>query len=375
MKSLTAKIKWVSVFVLLLTAGGLFGDYPAYDLNNPVSSTQIAMGGEHACGAYIWSRNPMNAWQNPAVLGYQNGFSLGYFMNDGADFCDESASAVAFGWNGIGILLPSINASGKFGHTWDYGDFTLWSEEEGRVGKSEVYDTCQQYAIGVNLIELLDAENVFAMPHRRMFDLSLGLSALQYNMDVNHHYNSGYTGEKSQATGVCKNMLNAGVIARFSPFAGGDKPVFLDFTLGGKWENIGKENDVCYGALYSNAIRFGLNNKFLKNSALKNFVESLVSLTLTNDYYLFEVPNDEDLFINAYEFGLFDTFFIRRGSYYEVLHTDEKKSANGFGLKFHYRDWVYCEWNWAESDFGWVYEYDCWDMMVNVNLWKIVFGG
>ncbi len=358
----------------------------------PVSATQSSMGFMYSGGAYIWSNNPLNAWTNPAKLGFQQGISNGYFFDDYDTFSKvkKDASMMAIGWNGIGILLPTVNTSGKFGHTIDYGEWSFNNYSDGTyLGTGNCYHTIQQYALGVNFMELMRDGDPWDKINRGMFDLSLGVAVTHYLTNATYNFDpeeEGYT--SSTSNDVDEYFYNAGMIAKFSTFANSDLPYRLDFSLGTTWLNITEVDAFIWdyeyiddddkkmfsnGLLYSGSA-YGAILPFNKPySFFDHTINELLSVAYTYDYFDNEFgSHDNDVQSWGLEYGLLNTFYIRHGQYnFNPVKWGYTNDCFGLGLKLRYRDLIEYEWNYAETE----YLTDmsrCWDMMLNVNLMKII---
>ncbi len=378
----------LTILCSLLTA------FPHIYAQAPVSATQNSMGGIYSGGAYIWSNNPLNAWTNPAKLGFYRGISNGYFYNDHDEFelyRKRNASMMAVGWNGIGVLLPTMNTAGKFGYTIDYGEWTFhnyYDDEE--YGKGTCYQTIQQYGLGINVMELFRDGDPWSAINNRFLDFSLGLTVSHYR--TNADYDFDYE-EEDHYYGLSRDIseyfYNGGLIAKISTFALSDLPYRLDVSLGASWLNMTEVDGIWWdspfldddkqmftnGLIYSGSA-YGAILPFKRPySFFGHTIHELFSMAYTYDYFDYEFDgHDDDMQSWGMEYGLLNTFYVRHGqnnfnpvSWYSV------GEGVGFGLKLRYHDLVEYEWNYAETDYSTTKDY-CWDMMMNVNLWKIITG-
>ncbi len=364
----TEKCSFIIVFYIVTSSIFCIGDLDYHHM--PVSSTQIAMGYRNAMGSYIWSNNPLNVWQNPAILGYQDGLSIGYYKNYYDKYFKESASMVSLGWRGIGILLPSYNEAEKFGHTLDWGEYRMTNEDGSLKGTGHSYTTTSQYALGVNLMKMIN----WRSQKEEIFDLSLGLSLMYYRFLNEREYVDSSVEHENRAPSESKYMLNMGVLGRISPLQNIDTPFGLDITVGYTDENMNAEDEFVYRTTYSGAVRGSLKSSVLRVPVLNDFVDDLVSVTLTEDYSDMEDSYITNTYSQGLELGVFSTFYLRFGHYFENNNDKEENyDMIGYGLKFHYKDWAGFEWNYSESEEDAIFAFnDTWDMMLNVNLWKII---
>ncbi|MCK4339022.1 MAG: hypothetical protein KAW87_03420, partial [Candidatus Cloacimonetes bacterium] len=176
-----------TIIVLLLL---IFISTPSYALSeftciftmfNP-SATNIAFGLESGT-ANIWDRNPLGVWSNPAKLGYYNGFAYGNthdsWLEGFIKGIYHDSSYLTFGWNGVGILLPFVNNSGRFGTTLDYGEQEAYDAEGNPFIKFNSYETNSKYAVGINCIELTSRilKNIPQLRNMKQYaELSFGYS-------------------------------------------------------------------------------------------------------------------------------------------------------------------------------------------------------
>jgi len=147
------------VILLILTAHndadaedyvGLFTTF------NPSAET-IAFGNQSGT-AYIWGNNPLNSWSNPALLAYNNGLSWGWsrdpWLEDIVSSIYLNSSYLSYANNDLGILLPIINASAKFGTTIDYGEEEAYNAQGYLVDTFHSYETCSRFAVAKKLFHL-----------------------------------------------------------------------------------------------------------------------------------------------------------------------------------------------------------------------------
>jgi len=142
------------VFTGHLTAGSEFTGI--FTVINP-SATTIAFGNQSGT-AYIWGNNPLNSWSNPALLAYNNGLSWGWSRDPWFEKVVSglyiNSSYLSFANQDYGILIPILNASGKFGTTCDYGDQEAYDAEGHLIGTLHSYETCSRFAVAKKLFHL-----------------------------------------------------------------------------------------------------------------------------------------------------------------------------------------------------------------------------
>jgi len=144
------KYRLLLLIILLVSAGYLTAGSQftgVFTEINP-SATTIAFGNQ-AGTAYIWGNNPLNSWSNPALLAYNNGLSWGWSRDPWFEKVVSglyiNSSYISFANQDYGILIPMINASGKFGTTCDYGDqkvYDSWGHLLGTYNSSNMLTIC-----------------------------------------------------------------------------------------------------------------------------------------------------------------------------------------------------------------------------------------
>ncbi len=144
----------VLVFTGHLTAGSEFTGI--FTIINP-SATTIAFGNQSGT-AYIWGNNPLNSWSNPALLAYTSGLSWGWsrdpWFEDIIHGMYLNSSYLSYANSNFGILIPMINANGKFGTTLDYGEHHGYDPSGNNYYTFYSYETCSRFAIAKKLFHL-----------------------------------------------------------------------------------------------------------------------------------------------------------------------------------------------------------------------------
>jgi len=123
---------------------------------NP-SATNVAFGIQSGT-AYIWGNNPLNSWSNPALLAYNQGLSWGWsrdpWFEDVIKGMYINSSYLSYVNQDFGILIPMINANGKFGTTIDYGEQEAYDPNGNNFYTFHSHETCSRFAVAKKLFRI-----------------------------------------------------------------------------------------------------------------------------------------------------------------------------------------------------------------------------
>ncbi len=359
---------FTSAMILLVLAASVscHGEVYYWDMVNlqAVSASALGRGGDISGGAYIWSQNALDFWDNPAKLGYARGLSYGHLVHDYDDSRNRRAACMTLGWKGIGILLPAYNDYRKFGHSLDHDDHYY---------KEDVYERTERYGLGVNLLEALF--NRFLPQNPLISEVSVGVAYQRYIYDWGE-----FTHSTEQST------INLGAMIRMAPIQWGD--FSCEMVTGFTWTNIDEktisyynlyysdnefESPLVYGLKYSMATKGSYCPNDLLDRMNRDFFNEIVSVAFTmDDYDIGYKEDEEDRLSMGIELSLLECLYFRTGTMkvvYEV-YDDSDWSDYGYGLRLHYRDAVEFQWNWAQTqtDFE---DYEMYDFMLRINLFEL----
>ncbi len=348
-----------------------------FTLINP-SATNVAFGLESGT-ANIWDRNPLGVWSNPAKLGYYKGLAYGYLHDPWFDKVVsgiyQNSSYLTLGWNGIGILLPLINNSSKFGTTMDYGEQIAVDHEGTIIDTFRSYESCSQFAFGINFLELTNKVFKYSSPIidlQRYSEISLG-----YSLDYIVSGLCPLIPELMDAEGKGESTShNIGGIIRISPinllsdilqnilhfdFSINDY-LNLDLSYGINLINIYRD-----GILYENSnskqplpngIRSGIAGKLLfiniKNLADEYPLLSDISKYLFSIYASYDEAKYGDnpsTCSKGIEYIFLDIFSLRRGKYYDY-NGHIVGDSKGWGINLNYKDFICFQYNYVEFPGG-----------------------
>ena len=358
------KIPFIVLLLLILISIPSFASSEfvcVFTLTNP-SATNVAFGNESGT-ANIWDRNPLGVWSNPAKLGYYKGLAYGYLHDKWFDDLNldiyHNSSYLTFGWNGIGILVPFINNSKKFGTTLDYGEQIVVDPNGYQIYTFKQYETCSQFAFGINCLEFADnffESNQTIYNFQKYFEISLGYSlnyiksSLPYIMNDSLLYTEGK--EHSQ---------NIGVLIKITPLNINNENIKIDITSGINIINIFKSNisfkydngdEYKWSMPYGN--RAGIAGK-ISYINLKNLPDEYPLLSSISNY-LFSIyasydnakyGDDNSIWGKGVEFTFLDIFSLRYGKYYDYKgHI--VGDCEGWGINLNYRDILGFQYNYVE---------------------------
>jgi len=355
-----------------LTAGSEFTGI--FTMINP-SATSTAFGNQSGT-AYIWGNNPLNSWSNPALLAYNSGLSWGWsrdpWFEDIIHGMYLNSSYLSYANSNFGILLPMINASGKLGTTCDYGDQEAYDAEGHLIGTFHSYETCSRLAVAKKLFHLNLLHN---SGNSDSFTFSGGYDFRYITSNLPLLIADSLDREIVHAT-----MHGLGLLGHFIHHQRlSSKQSFLAFeaTAGYYQMNLFK-SEMSYESgdwplPYGN--QFGIAGKISYHfgnsiSLPLPFLKENLSFCYVYDTQKLGDYNSE--WSSGYEFGFFNTFFLRWGEFHnEQGHIEG--STSGVGVKFNINNLVYFEYNYATFPTGDLQsEQRKDDLMISVDLMKVL---
>jgi hypothetical protein len=359
------------VFTGHLTAGSEFTGI--FTVINP-SATTIAFGNQ-AGTAYIWGNNPLNSWSNPALLAYNDGLSWGWSRDPWFEGIIHgmylNSSYLSYANSNFGILIPMINANGKFGTTMDYGDQEAYDAEGHFIGTFHSYETCSRFAVAKKLFHLnllrksgnndllsIAAGYDFKYIYSNLWPIAI--DSLGRDVASSTMHGIGFLGHYMHQQQL--NLKNSYLI--FEATAGYYRMNLFKSELSfpiGTWP-------LPYGN------KFGLAGKlsyhFGNSLALPiSFLQENISFCYVYDTQKF--GDWESEWGSGYELGFFNTFFLRWGEFHDEQGHIEGNTS-GIGVKFNINNLVYFEYNYATFPGGELQdEQRKEDVMISVDLMKL----
>jgi len=340
---------------------------------NPSAET-IAFGNQSGT-AYIWGNNPLNSWSNPALLAYNNGVSWGWSHDPWLDgFVDGiymNSSYVSYANRNIGLLLPMFNASGNLGTTCDYGMQEAYDANGHLVSKFHSYEICSRFAVGKKLLNVNFAQ-----------DNSLNNNSLMVSAGYDFRYITSrlrWTPEDSSET-VHGSMHGIGFLGHFTHdhWINNSKSLLkIELASGIYLMNLFK-NEMHYKSgdyPLPYGTRLGFTGKvsyyFGTNSNISmpvSFLQSNVSLCLLYDTAKY--ADNPSTWGQGYEFGLFETIFLRWGKHHD--QSGQERNTFGLGVKLNCSG-VHFEYNYATFSIGSLDTTERKDdLMISVDLKKVL---
>lgn len=338
---------------------------------NP-SATAYALGIEFGT-AYIWENNPLNSWSNPALLAYNNGMSWGWsrdqWFEDIISDMYFNSSYLSYANQDFGILVPMINTSGKFGTTFDYGKSEIYDSQGYLIGTFHSYETCSRFAIAKKLFHyniLHDTENTDS------FSLSTGYD-FRY---ITSRVNSILIDSIVTTHGTMHGLGFLGHYIHHQRLSLENSFLTFEATAGYYRMNLFKNNmsyeSDNFSLPYGN--RFGLSGKISFHfgnliSFPLYFFQDNISFCYTYDNAKY--GDWENEWGNGYEFGFFNTLFLRWGEYYDK-HGSVKMNTFGIGIKYNINDTFFFEYNYASYGRESQNSEKKDDLMISVDLMKVL---
>ncbi len=371
------KYRLLLLIILLVSAGYLTAGSQFTGVFTEISpsATTTAFGNQSGT-AYIWGNNPLNSWSNPALLAYNNGLSWGWSRDPWFEEIIHgmylNSSYLSYANSNFGILIPMINASGKFGTTIDYGDQEAYDAEGHLIGTFHSYETCSRFAVAkklfhLNFIQDSGNSDSFTLSagydFRYIFSNLCPLSVDSLGSDVGRSTMHGL--------GFLGHFIHHQRLSSENSF------LTFEAVAGYYYMNLFK-SEISYGSAtyslpYGN--RFGLSGKISYHfgnsiSLPLPFLQENISFCYVYDTQKLGDCNEE--WSSGYEFGFFNTFFLRWGEFHdEQSHVEG--STSGIGVRFNINNLVYFEYNYATFSIGspdTTERKD--DLMISVDLMKVL---
>ncbi|MBC8525931.1 MAG: hypothetical protein ISS28_00445 [Candidatus Cloacimonetes bacterium] len=330
------------------------------------SATNLAFGLDSGT-ANIWHKNPLDIWSNPAKLGYYKGFAFGYSHDKWFDDLNldiyHNSSYLTFGWKGLGILLPSLNNSSKFGTTMDYGEQEVYDAHGNLLRKFNSYETCSQFAFGINCLEFINyfsKENQLFNNLRKYSELSLGLSIDYIRSNLLPYISDSL--KINKGTGLSNNI---GALIKITPLNIYDSGIRLDITAGINIVNIFK-SDMTYkynnGDKEKQPLPYGnrtgiagklsfINIKNLADEYPLLFDISKYLLSIYASYDNSKYGDNPSIWGKGIELTLLDIFSWRFGECTDK-YGQEIGDCEGWGINLNYKNIVSFQYNYVEFPLG-----------------------
>ncbi len=341
---------------------------------NPSAET-IAFGNQSGT-AYIWGNNPLNSWSNPALLAYNDGLSWGWSHDPWLDgFVDGiymNSSYVSYANQNFGLLLPMLNASGNLGTTCDYGMQEAYDANGHLVSKFHSYEICSRFAVGKKLFHLNllhNSGNSDSFTFSGGYDFRYITSNLplfvadSLDRDIVHgtmhglglvghfiHHQRLHSAKSSLTFEITSGLYQMNLFRNEMHYKSGDYPLPYGTRLG----FTGK---VSYD--------FGANSNI---SMPVSFMQSNLSLCLLYDTSKY--ADNPSTWGQGFEFGLFETLFLRWGKHHD--QSGQERNTFGLGVKLNFSE-VHFEYNYATFSIGSLDTTERKDdLMVSVDLKKVL---
>ncbi|HHI87453.1 MAG TPA: hypothetical protein ENK03_00735 [Candidatus Cloacimonetes bacterium] len=364
---------FVILFVLTghLIAGSEFTGI--FTLINP-SATTIAFGNESGT-AYIWGNNPLNSWSNPALLAYNDCLSWGWsrdpWFEDIIGGMYVNSSYLSYANQDFGILIPTINASSKFGTTCDYGEQTAYDSNGNLVGTFNSYETCSRFAIAKKLFHYNILRN---KGNSDSFTLSAGYDFRYIFSNLCPIVIDSLDREIGHGT-----MHGLGFLGHYihnQRLSSKNSFLIFEATAGYYQMNLFK-SELSYPSAtwplpYGN--RLGVTGKVSYNfeniaSIPIPFLQENISICYVYDTQ--KLGEWESEWSSGFEFGFFNTLFLRWGEYHDEQGHIEGNTS-GVGIKLNFNNVVNFEYNYATFPGGELQaEQRKNDLIVSVDLMKV----
>ncbi len=365
----------VILFVLTahLNAGTEFTGI--FTLINP-SATTIAFGNQSGT-AYIWGNNPLNSWSNPALLAYNDGLSWGWSHDPWFEKIINgmyiNSSYISYANRNLGFLVPMFSASGNLGTTCDYGMQEVYDANGHLISKFHSYEICSRFAVAKKLFYLNFAQT--DSPNTNSFILSGGYDFRYITSNLPFFVSDSLDRDLVHGT-----MHGLGFLGHFTHdhhLSSLKSLLKIEITSGLYLVNVLK-NEISYASgdyplPYGN--RFGVTGKVSYN--FENIAPIPIPFFQENISfcYVYDTANYADNpseWGQGFEFGLFETLFLRWGEYHDKQGHIEGITS-GVGIKLNFKDVVHFEYNYATFPGGELQasqKKD--DLMVSVDLKKLL---
>jgi hypothetical protein len=317
------------------------------------SCINLAIGGRAVGNVNIWHKSALTTYANPAVGAYREGVSWGFsekdWLKDTGFGLKYNASLVNIGYKGMSITLPSYRLSELSGQYLDAGIAPLYDDHWNVVGEFHSYDTAGVYGFACDAVKLGDdyISSSFVKEHLM---LACGIT---YKDITSYLYPAG------SAVGVGEGSCwDVGTAARFSweDISGVGVEAVGAYTHNNVFNGKagfgdGLEDPLWECKNFGYAVGVNLSGEKVLGDIIDPkliYFDNLVSFR-----YLSSTANESGDKSKGYgaEWGLMDTFFIRKGRY-EDYEGEIVGNTFGYGIDLHYKDIVSLSWNYAEYPGG-----------------------
>ncbi len=336
----------VLIFFILGTALFGAGEYPCGVLMENISGSDMAFG-LYGGTANVWHLSPQSTINNPAKLGFLDGAMLGYSIRQ--NYPDDKnrddvyihSSSVAYGKNGFGILLPSVNGYGKIGTTKFVGGSDIYGNY---LGTRKIYDTYQPFGIGINLTKYFKGHT--GLLNNIDFGVGISMQSIQSDYSViegkSHCFNSGVIGKYHKD--FVKSMLETSIGCYFQNIFKND----IYYFDSSQSDVLPQSFRLGYSVKYSINLDQIENfiNDFYLNPLMYNYSQSFLSCQIDLDFADF-------YYWQTYDIGAGIDFFdiiTWRVSYYSESSDDNEGLIYSVGLHINYKNKYKFQFNFSGLD-------------------------
>ncbi|MDP8314602.1 MAG: hypothetical protein RAP70_05950 [Candidatus Celaenobacter antarcticus] len=342
---------------------------------NPSAET-IAFGNESGT-AYIWGNNPLNSWSNPALLAYSSGLSWGWshdpWLEGFVDGIYMNSSYVSYANQNFGLLLPMLNASTDWGTTLDYGETEIYNAEGHLIGHYRSREISTRFGIGCKILKTILKNRLSNLSDKMEISLGYDLRYIVSNIPPMILKTSPPDG-----TGFMHGIGFLGHIRPLQFIPNVNHAIKMDITAGLYKMNVTKNDlscfDYTYPLLYGTRGGFAakLSYGFLGDK-LQGFMpfygmKNNVSICFIYDTAKYETRSST--WGQGFEFGLFETLFLRWGNYHNA--SEQERNTFGVGVKLNFSS-IHFEYNYATFSIGSLDTTERKDdLMISVDLMKVL---
>jgi len=376
--------------IILLTAAvtaNAISNYSMWFLTLEPSSINRGIGGDVIGSVNIWHNSPLTAYANPAVNAFREGVAFGftrvpYKIPDlGIDYVYH-ASLASFGYKGISLLIPNLNANLQVGITLDSGLQELTDSQGNLIGQTETWDNAIVGGVAINPIEFVRFITNDQYPILNYFDLAYGVNSIY--LDSYLGPGTGLTetdataqewvnsiGSIARASYCYKNLVEVEAVYGLVHF----NPQLKEVTYTGVEQSDPIWNHRNQGFAISGSIKAeGVIEEILTGGIIPS--ELIFCENLLSGRYLYSALDPmynhrEVIKANGMELGLLDTFFLRQG-YYEDKAGGISGGTIGYGINLHYKNLVRLSYNWARIPTALLRDHEnSYDLNLNFDLLKM----
>ncbi|MCF7919247.1 MAG: hypothetical protein K9N06_04985 [Candidatus Cloacimonetes bacterium] len=389
-------MKILMIVILLMSSFSIYAVSEAaciFTLINP-SATNTALGVVGG-GANIWNQNPLDTWDNPAILGYHKGISIGYLHDDWFEKVFDDiyfdSAYLTLGWKGLGLMLPMINNQLNFGTSVDYGKQEMYDEDGYFVGTFDSWEISTGFALGMNLLEfytsLNDNESISNLQKYSDFSIGYNYNLIESNLspEGQGETETGYKGNGNSHTD------GLGMIVRFSPL---NETNFTNYSFikadlvssvyyrnlsrtSISYVNEDQKDPLPYSTDTAVSFRIAIGAENVKEmipsvifDELSVFCSDIISVY--GNYGSSNLMEENDEWGKGIELTLLDIVSFRWG-YHQDKDGHIEGKTSGIGLNLRYKDLVRLQYNYAKFPGGDLQKFQRKsDFMLNVNLMTLL---